>query len=173
MTAAGEARPLGDIAAMALSGTKVPVKEVTVRDLRGDWRLFAAEAFFDRHNLFVMLTAKKTARRMATGPARRRAEARRPPRSGQRVALGPGATLTDAGWRKSLNSDGHPGGIAGRPREYEAAKMDWLHRTAEFLMLARDPLYAQLRYEQVDSQAGTAISLGGAGGLLVEPRGLP
>jgi hypothetical protein len=64
----------------------------------------------------------------------------------------------------------HPrGGIAARPREYETATMAWLDGTVQFLMLARDPLYAQLRSEQVDGPASTTISLGGGQEFVVQP----
>ena len=66
----------------------------------------------------------------------------------------------------------HPQGTAGvaaRPSEYETATMAWLERTVQFLMLARDPLYAQLRSEQVDGTAATTISLGGGQEFVVEP----
>ena len=60
-------------------------------------------------------------------------------------------------------------GVAARPSEYETATMAWLERTVQFLMLARDPLYAQLRSEQVDGLTATTISLGRGQEFLVEP----
>lgn len=62
MIGSGEGRPLGDIAKTALSGGEVAEKEVLVRDISGERCSFAAEAFYNQHNLFVMLTAKKAAR---------------------------------------------------------------------------------------------------------------
>jgi len=61
------------------------------------------------------------------------------------------------------------GGVAARPSEYETATMAWLERTVQFLMLARDPLYAQLRSEHVDGPAATTISFSGRQEFVVEP----
>ena len=58
----GDERALGDIAREAMSGGELTAREAFLRDLRGERRAFVAEAFFNRHNLFVMLTAKKLAR---------------------------------------------------------------------------------------------------------------
>lgn len=58
----GTGRPLGDIAKKALSGGEVAEKELLVRDITGGQCTFAAEAFFNQHNLFVMLTERKAAR---------------------------------------------------------------------------------------------------------------
>lgn len=62
MLGGGDEQPLGDIARKAMSGGAVTSREVFLHDLRGDRRVFVAEAFFNQHNLFVMLTAKKAAR---------------------------------------------------------------------------------------------------------------
>jgi len=58
----GEGRPVGDIARKAMSDGEVAAKEVTIGDINGERCAFIAEAFFNRHNLFVMVTAKKAAR---------------------------------------------------------------------------------------------------------------
>ncbi len=62
MLGGGEEHPLGDIARKAMSAGEVAAREISLRDLRGERRAMVAEAFFNRHNLFVMLTAKKAAR---------------------------------------------------------------------------------------------------------------
>ena len=62
MIAGGEGRPLGDIASNALSGGEVAAKEILIQDLTGERCVFIAEAFFNRHNLFVIVTEKKAAR---------------------------------------------------------------------------------------------------------------
>jgi hypothetical protein len=53
---------LGDIASKAMSGGEVAAKEVVIRDMGEERRTFVAAAFFNRHTLFVMVTAKKAAR---------------------------------------------------------------------------------------------------------------
>jgi hypothetical protein len=60
--AGGNAQPFGDIAYSAMSTTDVASKELPLTDLRGDPRIFVAEAFFNQHNLFVMLTERRAAR---------------------------------------------------------------------------------------------------------------
>ena len=60
--AGGEAKPLGDIAHAAMTGTTVAAKEVVMPDVRGDRRTFVAEAFFNQHNLFVMVSEAKARR---------------------------------------------------------------------------------------------------------------
>lgn len=62
MLGGGEEHPLGDIARKAMSGGEVAAREISLRDLRGERRAVVAEAFFNRHNLFVMLTAKNATR---------------------------------------------------------------------------------------------------------------
>jgi hypothetical protein len=69
-----------------------------------------------------------------------------------------------------VSTDTRADGIAARASEYEAATMDWLERTVQFLMLARDPLYAQLQPERLDGLAAeTSINLGGVDEVLVKP----
>lgn len=68
-----------------------------------------------------------------------------------------------------MESDQLRRSLSARPLEYEAATTEWLLRTVEFLMLARDPLYAQLRSEQVEGLEERSIELDGANGLLVKP----
>jgi hypothetical protein len=66
----------------------------------------------------------------------------------------------------------HPQGVdhvAARPSEYETATMAWLEHTVQFLMLARDPLYARLRSEQLDGATTTTIDLGDGREFVVEP----
>jgi hypothetical protein len=60
--AGGNGQPFGDIAYSAMSTTDVASKELPITDLRGDPRIFVAEAFFNQHNLFVMLTERRAAR---------------------------------------------------------------------------------------------------------------
>jgi len=60
--ARGHAKPLGDIANAAITGTQVASKEMIIPDLRGDRRHFVAEAFFNHHNLFVMVTERRATR---------------------------------------------------------------------------------------------------------------
>jgi hypothetical protein len=68
MIADGDGRPLGDIAMKAMSGGQVAAKDVLIADIDGEERLFIAEAFYNRHNLFVMVTGKKAARFGVRGP---------------------------------------------------------------------------------------------------------
>lgn len=58
----GNGRPFGDIAYSAMRATDVASKELPITDLRGEPRVFVAEAFFNQHNLFVMLTERRAAR---------------------------------------------------------------------------------------------------------------
>jgi len=62
MIAGGDGQPLGDIAMKAMSGGQVAAKDVLIPDLTAEGRLFSAEAFYNQHNLFVMITEKKAAR---------------------------------------------------------------------------------------------------------------
>ncbi len=45
-----------------MSSGEAAASEVFLRDLREDRRVFVAEAFFNRHNLLVVLTARKAVR---------------------------------------------------------------------------------------------------------------
>ncbi len=45
-----------------MTQVEVAVKEVIVPDLRGERRQFVAEAFFNQHNLFVMVTERRARR---------------------------------------------------------------------------------------------------------------
>ncbi len=58
----GDGQPLGDIAMKAMSSAEVAAKDVVIPDLGGGQHNFVAEAFFNRHNVFVMVTEKKAAR---------------------------------------------------------------------------------------------------------------
>lgn len=60
--AGGHAEPLGDIANAAMTGIEVAAKGITISDLRGERRHFVAEAFFNQHNLFVMVTERRATR---------------------------------------------------------------------------------------------------------------
>jgi hypothetical protein len=60
--AGGNGQPFGDIAYSAMRDTDVASKELPLTDLRGEPRVFVAEAFFNQHNLFVMLTERRAAR---------------------------------------------------------------------------------------------------------------
>lgn len=62
MIAAGDGQPLGDIAMKALSGGQVATKDVIIPDVSGERLPFIAEAFYNRHNLFIMVTVKKASR---------------------------------------------------------------------------------------------------------------
>lgn len=62
MIADGDGQPLGDIAMKAMSGEQAAAKDVLIPDMTGEQRLFVAEAFHNRYNLFVMVTEKKAAR---------------------------------------------------------------------------------------------------------------
>jgi hypothetical protein len=62
MIASGDGQPLGDIAMKAMSGGQVAAKDVLIPNITGDRHLYSAEAFYNRHNLFVMMTEKKAAR---------------------------------------------------------------------------------------------------------------
>jgi hypothetical protein len=62
LIAGGTGKPLGDIARQAMTTTEVAAKNLTIRDLRGDRCDFIAEAFYNQHNLFVLMTEKKAAR---------------------------------------------------------------------------------------------------------------
>jgi hypothetical protein len=42
--------------------TEVAAKNLAICDLRGDRRDFVAEAFYNRHNVFVLIAEKKAAR---------------------------------------------------------------------------------------------------------------
>jgi len=62
LIAGGTGKPLGDITHLAMSTTEIAAKDLTIRDLRGDRRDFIAEAFYNQHNLFVLVAEKKAAR---------------------------------------------------------------------------------------------------------------
>jgi hypothetical protein len=72
-------------------------------------------------------------------------------------------TFYRCGQEYPLGATGRTDGIAGRPAEYENATARWLERTVDFLMVASDGLYAQLRPEQIDGLAATAVRSGPAG----------
>jgi hypothetical protein len=55
-------QPVGDIARRALSAGEIAAEEMTITDLQRDPQDFAAEAFFNEHNLFVMITERKAVR---------------------------------------------------------------------------------------------------------------
>lgn len=62
MIASGDGEPLGDIAMKAMSGAEIAARDVIIPDIDGEQRPFIAEAFYNHHNLFVMITEKKAAR---------------------------------------------------------------------------------------------------------------
>ncbi len=105
LIAGGEGKPVGDIARRAMSASEIATKELALTDLRGDREDFVAEAFFNQHNLFVMVTAKRAARfgrRVQSWPAERlsvtaRLTTARP--TGQQILR-----LADASGRGSRNS---------------------------------------------------------------------
>jgi hypothetical protein len=65
-------------------------------------------------------------------------------------------------------STGPADGVSGKPAEYETATAQWIDHTVDFLMMESDPLYAQLRPEQIEGLGETAIR-SGAGEILVRP----
>jgi hypothetical protein len=68
-----------------------------------------------------------------------------------------------------VDGTGRTDGISGRPAEYEAATARWIERTVDFLMVDSDPLYAQLRPEQIDGLGETPVRSGAGGEVLVKP----
>jgi hypothetical protein len=62
LIAGGTGQPVGDIACQAMRTTEVASKDLIISDLRGDRRGFVAEAFYNQHNVFVMVAEKKAAR---------------------------------------------------------------------------------------------------------------
>jgi hypothetical protein len=62
LIAGGAGQPLGDIARQAMNTTEVAAKDLPLHNLRGDRRDFVAEAFYNQHNLFVLVAEKKAAR---------------------------------------------------------------------------------------------------------------
>jgi hypothetical protein len=54
----GQGQPVGDIAYSAMTRGAVAIKNLSVRDLAGEFQPFVAEAFFNQHNLFIMLSAR-------------------------------------------------------------------------------------------------------------------
>ncbi len=61
MIAGSDGQPLGDIAMKAMPGAEVAAKDVIILDVNGEKRPFTAEAFYNHHNVFVMITKKKAA----------------------------------------------------------------------------------------------------------------
>ncbi len=61
MITGGDGQVLGDIATKAMSGAEIAAKDVIIPDINGERCLFAAEAFYNHRNLFVMVTEKKAA----------------------------------------------------------------------------------------------------------------
>jgi len=66
-------------------------------------------------------------------------------------------------------STGPADGVSGKAAEYEIATARWIEYTVDFLMVESDPLYAQLRPEQIDGLGETAIRVGVGGEVLVRP----
>jgi hypothetical protein len=62
LIAGGEGKPLGDIAQQAMSVSDVVAKEIKILDLRGEPKDLVAEAFFNQHNLLVMVSETKARR---------------------------------------------------------------------------------------------------------------
>jgi hypothetical protein len=62
LIAAGAGQPFGDIASRAMSGADVADKDIVILDADGEKHEFVAEAFFNQHNLLIMVTEKKAAR---------------------------------------------------------------------------------------------------------------
>ncbi len=68
-----------------------------------------------------------------------------------------------------MASTGPADGVSGKPAEYETATAKWIEHTVDFLMMESDPLYAQLRPEQIEGLGETAIRSGADGEILVRP----
>lgn len=68
-----------------------------------------------------------------------------------------------------MGSVGRTDGISGRPLEYEAATERWIERTVDFLMVVSDPLYAQLRPEQIEGLGAASVRSGAGGEVMVKP----
>ena len=59
--------------------------------------------------------------------------------------------------------------VAARSVEYEAATVQWIYATVDTLMRARDPLYARIGREQVESVPRSRLELPDGGQMAVEP----
>ena len=68
-----------------------------------------------------------------------------------------------------MGSTGRTDDISGKTTEYEIAAARWIERTVDFLMVESDPLYAQLRPEQIDGLGETAVRIGASGEVLAKP----
>jgi hypothetical protein len=60
--ASGDGKPFGDIMHASRGALDVPSKQVAVRDVEGEARVMVAEAYFNRFNFFVLLTAHRRLR---------------------------------------------------------------------------------------------------------------
>lgn len=61
LIAGGRGRPLGDIAHHAMTPEEIGTK-VGIPDLRGERHVFVAEAFYNRHNVLIMVSEQKARR---------------------------------------------------------------------------------------------------------------
>jgi hypothetical protein len=59
--------------------------------------------------------------------------------------------------------------VAARPSEYEDATMRWMYQTVDTLMRARDPVYARIGCERVESLPDMSIELPDGQDMLIEP----
>lgn len=62
LIAGGRGRPLGDIAHHAMTSQEIGTKDVGIPDLRGERHVFVAEAFYNRHNVLIMMSEQKARR---------------------------------------------------------------------------------------------------------------
>jgi hypothetical protein len=62
LIASGAGQPLGDISHQAMAAADLAAKDIAIPDSDGTRHEFIAEAFFNQHNLFIMVTGKKAAR---------------------------------------------------------------------------------------------------------------
>jgi hypothetical protein len=62
LVASGGGKPLGDIAHEAMTTAEVAAKDLLISDLRGDRRDFVAEAFYNQHNVLIMVAERKAVR---------------------------------------------------------------------------------------------------------------
>lgn len=60
--AGGDGQPLGDIAHDAMTKSHIASKLLVIPDLRGERKEFVAQAFFNQHNLLIMVSKRKATR---------------------------------------------------------------------------------------------------------------
>jgi hypothetical protein len=90
-----------------------------------------------------------------------------PDAAAERAASWRTGQLRGRGQEHELDTTERTDDVSGRPSEYEDATARWLEQTVDFLMVASDRLYAQLRPEQIDGLAETAVRYGTGGESMV------